>query len=69
VLIFAGRDDAAVPTQQSIDYAEAIRRNGGLADLVLYDGEGHSFVKEATRRDVYERIERFLDKYVLCRQA
>ncbi len=68
VLVFAGRQDTAVPVQQSIDYAEAVRRNGVVAELILYDDEGHVFVREATRRDQIEKMERFLDKYVLCLQ-
>jgi len=68
VLLFHGRDDKVVPVQQSIDYAEAVRRQGGVAELVLYDGEGHGVAQEANRRDQIERMERFLDKYVLALQ-
>jgi dipeptidyl aminopeptidase/acylaminoacyl peptidase len=68
VLLFHGTEDKAVPHQQSIDFAEAVRRTGGIAELATYEGEGHGFQKEATRRDVVEKMERFLDKYVLCLQ-
>ncbi|MCC7361325.1 MAG: S9 family peptidase [Anaerolineales bacterium] len=68
VLLFHGRDDRAVPVQQSIDFAEAVRRQGGVAELVVYEGEGHGVHREANRRDQIERMERFLDKYVLARQ-
>jgi dipeptidyl aminopeptidase/acylaminoacyl peptidase len=68
VLLFHGTEDKAVPYQQSVEFAEAVRRNGGIADLISYQGEGHGFVKEANRRDLIERIERFLDKYVICQQ-
>jgi dipeptidyl aminopeptidase/acylaminoacyl peptidase len=68
VILFHGKEDKAVPHQQSIDFAEAVRRRGGTAELVLYDGEGHVFAKEATRRDVIERMERFLEKCVLALQ-
>ena len=68
VLLFHGRDDLAVPVQQSIDYAEAVRRQGGVAELVIYEGEGHGVHREANRRDQIERMERFLDKYVLALQ-
>jgi dipeptidyl aminopeptidase/acylaminoacyl peptidase len=69
VLLFHGTEDKAVPHQQSVDFAEAVKRNGGVAELVSYPGEGHGFQKEANRRDMLERMERFLDKYVLCLQA
>jgi dipeptidyl aminopeptidase/acylaminoacyl peptidase len=68
VLLFHGAEDKAVPLQQSVDFAGAVRRAGGIAELATYDGEGHGFQKEATRRDVIEKMERFLDKYVLCLQ-
>ena len=69
VLLFHGTDDKAVPHQQSVDFAEAVRRQGGIAELVSYEGEGHGFVKEASRKDQIEKMEKFLDKYVLCRQG
>ena len=65
MLLFHGGADKAVPTQQSVDYAEAVRRKGGVAELVLYDEEGHSFTREQNRRDMYTRMERFLEKYVV----
>lgn len=68
VLLFHGKDDKAVPHQQSVDFAEAVRRNQGVAELVSYEGEGHGFVRETTRRDLIEKMEAFLDKYVLCQQ-
>jgi dipeptidyl aminopeptidase/acylaminoacyl peptidase len=68
VLLFHGTEDKAVPHQQSVEFAEAVRRRGGIAELVSYPGEGHGFALEANRRDVIERMERFLDKYVLALQ-
>ena len=68
VLLFHGTEDKAVPHQQSVDFAEAVRRRGGIAELASYEGEGHGFAKEANRRDMIERMERFLEKYVICLQ-
>ena len=65
VLLFHGKEDKAVPYQQSVDFAEAARRNGVPAELVLYEDEGHGFAKEANRRDCLERTERFLERYVI----
>ncbi|HRF47807.1 MAG TPA: S9 family peptidase [Anaerolineales bacterium] len=69
VLLFHGKEDAAVPYQQSVDFAEAVRRQGGVAELVLYDDEGHGFVREANRRRTIEETERFLNRYVINQQA
>jgi dipeptidyl aminopeptidase/acylaminoacyl peptidase len=68
VLLFHGAKDKVVPVRQSIDFAEAVRRNGGSAELVVFDEEGHSFGLEANLRTIYETMERFLDKYVMCQQ-
>lgn len=68
VLLFHGTEDKAVPHQQSVDFAEAVKRRGGTAELVSYEGEGHGFAKESNRRDMIERMERFLEKYVVCLQ-
>jgi dipeptidyl aminopeptidase/acylaminoacyl peptidase len=68
LLLFHGTEDKAVPCQQSVDFAEAMRRRGATVELVTYEGEGHGFAKEANRRDMMERMERFLDKYVLTLQ-
>jgi dipeptidyl aminopeptidase/acylaminoacyl peptidase len=68
LLLFHGLDDRAVPHQQSVDFRDAVRRHGGTVELVSYEGEGHVFAKEATRRDVIERMERFLEKHVLALQ-
>ncbi|MDQ3328084.1 MAG: S9 family peptidase [Chloroflexota bacterium] len=69
VLLFHGKEDKAVPHEQSIEFAEAVRRQGGIAELVLYDDEGHGFRKQANRKDRLEQTERFLEKYVLNLQG
>jgi len=68
LLLFHGTADKAVPYQQSVDFADALRRRGSVVDLVSYEGEGHGFAKEANRRDMMERMDRFLEKYVICLQ-
>ena len=69
VLLFHGKEDKAVPHEQSIEFAEAVRRQGVVAELVLYDDEGHGFRKQANRKDRLEKTERFLEKYVINLQG
>ncbi len=69
VLLFHGKEDKAVPFQQSVDFAEAVRRQGGIAELVLYDDEGHGFGREVNRRRTLEETERFLNRYVINQQV
>jgi dipeptidyl aminopeptidase/acylaminoacyl peptidase len=68
LLLFHGTADKAVPYQQSVDFADALKRRNGTVELVSYEGEGHGFAKEANRRDMMERMDRFLEKYVICLQ-
>lgn len=68
VLLFHGSEDKAVPEGQSISFADAVRRAGGKAELVLYPDEGHGFAKEKNRRDCLEKTLRFLEKHVLHHQ-
>jgi dipeptidyl aminopeptidase/acylaminoacyl peptidase len=69
VLLFHGSEDKAVPQEQSTTFAEAIRKQGGIAELVIYPDEGHGFVKEKNRKDFLEKMLRFLEKYVIHRQS
>lgn len=69
VLLFHGKQDKAVPYHQSVEFAEAVRQKGGSAELVLYEDEGHGFRQESNRKDQLERMEAFLEKYVVNLQG
>ncbi len=69
VLLFHGKQDKAVPFQQSVDFADAVKANGGIAELILYEDERHGFRQEQNRKDYVERMEAFLEKYVVNLQG
>ncbi|MBI5532300.1 MAG: S9 family peptidase [Deltaproteobacteria bacterium] len=69
LLLFHGEQDKAVPVQQSIDFADAIRARKGIVELVTYEEEGHGFKREKNRKEVLDRSLAFLDKYVRCGQG
>jgi dipeptidyl aminopeptidase/acylaminoacyl peptidase len=69
VQLFHGKEDKAVPHQQSIEFAEAVKAQGGVADLILYEDEGHGFRKEGNRKDQLEKMDAFLEKYVINLQG
>jgi len=62
LLILQGEEDPVVPENQSKMIADAVQ---GPVELKTYSGEGHGFTKTSTLRDQYNRIEKFLRKYVL----
>lgn len=69
VQLFHGKEDKAVPYEQSVEFADAIKAQGGIVELVLYDDEGHGFQKEKNRKDYVEKMDAFLDKYVVNLQG
>jgi len=42
-LLLHGKADTTVPCQESLSFAEAIREKGGIAEVILYDGQKHAF--------------------------
>jgi dipeptidyl aminopeptidase/acylaminoacyl peptidase len=64
LLILQGDNDPRVPLAESRQIADAVRRRGGIADLIVYPGEGHGFHKLEDRLDGMRRAVEFLDRYV-----
>ena len=67
VLLLQGDKDVAVPPDQARDMLEALRAAGKTAFLHLHEGEGHGWLRAATKRDYVERMDRFLEEYTLLR--
>jgi dipeptidyl aminopeptidase/acylaminoacyl peptidase len=64
LLILQGDNDPRVPLAESRQIAEAVRRNRGIVELVVYPGEGHGFHKLEDQLDSMRRAVAFLDRYV-----
>lgn len=60
VLLGHGRLDRRVPLEHASRFVAAARAAGVVVESVVYDDEGHGFVKPANRADWYARLERFL---------
>ncbi|MBP6210487.1 MAG: S9 family peptidase [Anaerolineales bacterium] len=67
VLILHGLLDTVVPPEASEEWVEALRREGKTFEYKTYDDEPHGFLRRENLLDVYERMERFLDWYLLPR--
>ncbi|MHB8113931.1 MAG: S9 family peptidase [Bellilinea sp.] len=63
--IFHGRDDRAVPLNQSEAIVERLIANRVPHLFHVYEGEGHGFRKPESLNDLYPRIERFLLEHVV----
>jgi dipeptidyl aminopeptidase/acylaminoacyl peptidase len=67
-LILHGLLDDIVPPQAAEEWVEALRRADKTFEYKTYADEPHGFLKRPTQLDASERIERFLDWYLLPRR-
>jgi dipeptidyl aminopeptidase/acylaminoacyl peptidase len=64
LLVLQGANDPRVPAAESEQIVEAIRKQGGVAEYVLFPDEGHGWSKLANQVRAYRAIADFLDRYV-----
>ena len=64
-LIMHGTADTAVHHENSVAFAEAVRRRGGHAEVVLYPGQRHGFFNDACFDRTTREMVRFLRQVVL----
>jgi dipeptidyl aminopeptidase/acylaminoacyl peptidase len=67
VLLLQGEIDNVVPKDQATAIEEGLRRAGKPVELEIYPGEGHGWAHAHTIKAYIERMERFLQDYVLLR--
>ena len=60
LLLAFGRDDRRVPLEHGTRMREALRAAGREPEWIIYDGEGHGWLKTENQVDFWERVERFL---------
>lgn len=64
VIVLQGVNDPRVIKAESDDMVQAVKDNGGIAEYVLFDDEGHGFTKSKNRIEGFNRVLKFLDKYL-----
>ncbi|MBB4660355.1 S9 family peptidase [Parvularcula dongshanensis] len=64
VLIVQGSNDPRVLQVESDEMVEALRENGVPVEYVLFDDEGHGFLKRDNRIEASEAYLAFLDQYL-----
>ncbi len=67
VLVLHGLLDTVVPPEASEEWVEALKRHDKIFEYKTYDDEPHGFLRRENLFDVYERMEQFLDWYLLPR--
>jgi dipeptidyl aminopeptidase/acylaminoacyl peptidase len=64
LMVLQGANDPRVIQPESDDIVAAVRKNGVPVEYVLFEDEGHGFVKTENRIKGYEAILKFLDTYL-----
>ncbi|MEI8133027.1 MAG: S9 family peptidase, partial [Leptolinea sp.] len=65
ILLLHGLEDQVVPPEGSEEWAAALRKHDKSFEYKTYTGEPHGFLRRENVEDVYTRIERFLDWYLM----
>ena len=64
LIVLQGAQDPRVLKIESDEIVEGVRKNGVPVEYVLFEDEGHGFVKKENQIEAYGRIKQFLDKYL-----
>ncbi|HEX6036089.1 MAG TPA: S9 family peptidase [Anaerolineales bacterium] len=67
VLVLHGLLDTIVPPEASEEWVEALKRHDKVFEYKTYEDEPHGFLRRENLYDAYERMEQFLDWYLLPR--
>ena len=67
MLILHGLLDTIVPPEASEEWVEALKRHDKVFEYKTYGDEPHGFLRRENLQDAYERMEQFLDWYLLPR--
>jgi dipeptidyl aminopeptidase/acylaminoacyl peptidase len=64
LIVLQGAQDPRVLKVESDEIVEGVRKNGVPVEYVLFEDEGHGFVKKVNQIEAYSRVLEFLDKYL-----
>jgi dipeptidyl aminopeptidase/acylaminoacyl peptidase len=63
-LLLVGERDGECPAPQSREFWHALKTLGVETQLVIYPGEGHSFLNPQHRQDIMDRMIAWFDRYL-----
>lgn len=64
LMVLQGANDVRVLQAESDDIVEAVKANGVPVEYLIFEDEGHGFVKKENEIEGYGKIKVFLDKYL-----
>lgn len=64
LMVLQGANDPRVIQPESDDIVEAVRANGVPVEYLVFEDEGHGFMKKENQEEGWEAILRFLDTYL-----
>ena len=64
LIVLQGSQDPRVLQAESDEIVAGVRKNGVPVEYVLFEDEGHGFVKKENQVEAYGRILKFLDQYL-----
>ncbi len=64
VMVLQGATDPRVLQVESDEMVDAIKKNNVPVEYVLFEDEGHGFVKKENQIEGYSKVLQFLDKYL-----
>ncbi|MEL6812029.1 MAG: prolyl oligopeptidase family serine peptidase [Bacteroidota bacterium] len=64
LIVLQGAQDPRVLKVESDEIVDAVKKNGVPVEYVLFEDEGHGFVKKENQIEAYGKIREFLDKYL-----
>jgi len=64
LLLLAGKNDIRCPVEETMQMAEAARKNGVTVEMKVYEDEGHGFVRRENEIDSIKRAAKFLETHV-----
>ena len=64
LLSLQGENDIRVPREEAQQVTDAIKADGGIAEVVFYPAEGHGFAKRENQVDALRRTVEWFDRYL-----
>ena len=64
LLLLAGGNDPRCPKSEAQQVADEVKKHGGIAQLKIYENEGHGFARVENQIDAYKRVSDFLKTHV-----